>query len=262
MDPYNSSTWTPQYAWGQYGGVANSAIGAGPTPAQYGNNLQQYYNSNLGVLQPSLAAMIQQQYKNLGHGRSPLVNQAAALQMMNMAYTPAYQSAASAESYARQMQAAAAQAAMRYPYGGSSYNGYQRYDDGRGTYDNPWGGEYRYSGGLPEDKKSEEAAKPWTGIQDTTKGSAGSGPSGSPNVSGAQGGSTNPVASPGSNGYGSRGTSTYGVGENTGFFDNSAGQGGVFSTPGGQSPPMMGQPTMVPTGANQVNYSSGSVGDW
>lgn len=246
MDPYNSSTWTPQYAWGHYGGVANSAIGAGPTPAQYGNNLQQYYNSNLGVLQPSLAAMIQQQYKNLGHGRSPLVNQAAALQMMNMAYTPAYQSAAGAESYARQMQAAAAQAAMRYPYAsGGSSGGYQRYDDGRGTYDNPWGGEYRYSGGLPqEEKKSDSSSSSWTGIQDTTKGAVGSGPWGSPNVSGSQGGSTNPTTTPGANGYGSRGSSTYGVGENTGFSDNSVGQGGVFSTPNSQSPPMMGQPIM------------------
>ena len=188
----------PGAAWSSlYGGVANPAIAAGPTPAQYGNNLQQYYNANMGVLQPSLAALIQQQYKNLGHGRSPLVNQAANLQMMQMAYNPAASSASSAEQYARGLLSNAANVAMQYPRQDNAYGGYSSYDGGRSTYDHPMGGEYRNSGGFAPSSSAVQQSQSSGGgsgyyraLQDYSKPGGSSPSGGSPTVSGATGGST------------------------------------------------------------------------
>ena len=98
-----------------YGSVANPAAAAGNTASTYGNQLQQYYAANMGLLQPSLNALIQQQYKGMGHGRSPLANQNASLQMMQMAYQPAVSSASAYENYIRNLMSHAATTAMQYP---------------------------------------------------------------------------------------------------------------------------------------------------
>lgn len=164
----------PGTVWGNlYGNVAQPAINAGPTPAQYSNNLQQYYGANLGLLQPSLAALVQQQYRNLGHGRTPLANQNAALQMMQMAYNPAVTSAANTEQYARGLLSNAATTAMQYPRSDQNYSqGYGSGDGGRSTYYNPMGGEYRNSGGFSSpstDTSGQPGSGSYTAIQDTTR---------------------------------------------------------------------------------------------
>jgi hypothetical protein len=148
----------PGQVWNTlYSGVANPAAAAGNTVGQYGNNLQQYYAANMGVLQPSLNALIQQQYKGMGHGRSPLANQNASLQMMQMAYQPAVSSAGNYENYIRQLLAQAASTAMQYPrqdYAGSSGGGGTNYLP-------DMGGEYRNNTGFgkSEDKDTKSQDK-------------------------------------------------------------------------------------------------------